>query len=73
MNKFRRNDDRPAQGPVTNERIRSNELRVTTHDGEALGIMSKQEALDLARKQDMDLILIVPKADSVSSSLHRLG
>jgi translation initiation factor IF-3 len=64
MNKFRRNDDSPQnQGPVTNERIRSNELRVTTHDGEALGIMSKQEALDLARQQDMDLILIVPKAE----------
>ena len=63
MNKFRRNDDRPSHGPITNERIRSNELRVTTHNGEALGIMSKQQALDLARKQDMDLILIVPKAE----------
>lgn len=62
MNKFRRNDDRP-QGPIANDRIRSDELRVTTHDGEQLGIMSKREALSLAREQQMDLILIVPKAD----------
>ena len=63
MNKFRGNVDKPTQGPITNERIRSNELRVTAQDGEALGIMSKQAALDLARNKDMDLILIVPKAE----------
>lgn len=62
MNKFRRNDDRP-QGPIANERIRSNELRVTTHDGEQLGIMSKDDAIKLAKNKEMDLVLIVPKAD----------
>lgn len=63
MNKFRRNDDMTQNGPITNERIRSNELRITSQDGEQLGIMSKSEALNLARQQDMDLILIVPKAE----------
>ena len=63
MNKFRRNDDRPSPGPIANERIRSNELRVTTHDGEQLGIMPKQDALKLAKQKGMDLVLIVPKAD----------
>lgn len=63
MNKFRRNDDMNQNGPITNERIRSNELRITSQDGEQLGIMTKSEALNLARQQDMDLILIVPKAE----------
>lgn len=60
MNKFRK-DDRP-QGPIANERIRSAELRVSI-DGEQLGIMSKDEALQLARSKKLDLVLIVPKAD----------
>jgi len=60
MNKFRK-DDRP-QGPIANERIRSAELRVS-YENEQLGIMSKDEALRLARDKKLDLVLIVPKAE----------
>ena len=62
MNKFRRNDDRHTDGPITNNRISASELRVMDQDGEALGIMSKQDALNLAYDKQLDLILIVPNA-----------
>lgn len=62
MNKFRRNDDSRTDGPITNNRISASELRVMDQDGEALGIMSKQDALNLANDKQLDLILIVPNA-----------
>lgn len=46
-----------------NDQIRANELRVISESGEQLGIMSREEAQELADKDDLDLVLISPKAD----------
>lgn len=45
-----------------NEQIRAKELRVITHDGEQLGIITREEALRIAEEKEMDLVVISPNA-----------
>lgn len=45
-----------------NHQIQAQELRVITGDGQNLGILTKQEALDKAKDLGMDLIEISPNA-----------
>ena len=45
-----------------NEEIRDKEIRVIMNDGEALGIMSADEALKSAEEKDLDLVKIAPQA-----------
>lgn len=45
-----------------NEEIREKEIRVIGADGSPLGIMSSRDALQLARKENLDLVNISPKA-----------
>ena len=45
-----------------NEEIRDKEIRVIMNDGEALGIMSADEALKIAEEKDLDLVKIAPQA-----------
>ncbi len=45
-----------------NEEIRDKELRVIDSDGTQLGIMSLDEALDLANERKLDLVNISPNA-----------
>ena len=45
-----------------NEEIRDKEVRVISHEGEQLGIMSPASALELAMENDLDLVKISPNA-----------
>lgn len=45
-----------------NERIPFKEVMVINSDGEQLGVMSKRDALDVAYKQNLDLLCVAPKA-----------
>jgi len=45
-----------------NEDIRDKEVRLIAEDGEQLGIMSAQQALDMAYDKDLDLVKISPGA-----------
>jgi translation initiation factor IF-3 len=45
-----------------NERIFASPLRVLDSDGKQIGILSKFEALELARSQELDLVEVAPKA-----------
>ncbi|MCD7945349.1 MAG: translation initiation factor IF-3 [Clostridiales bacterium] len=45
-----------------NEEIRDKEVRVISATGEQLGIMSAKSALEIAARQEMDLVKISPKA-----------
>lgn len=45
-----------------NERIRAREVRLIDSNGEQLGVKSRQEALELAQKRNLDLVLVAPKA-----------
>ena len=47
---------------ITNQNIRHPKLRVLSPDGENLGIMGRNEALDTARKKGLDLVLITNRA-----------
>ena len=44
-----------------NEKIPFREVLVINADGEQLGVMSKKEALDIAYKQNLDLLCVHPK------------
>ena len=45
-----------------NEEIHDKEVRVILGDGEALGIMSAEEALKIADEKNLDLVKIAPQA-----------
>jgi len=46
-----------------NEEIREKEIRVIGPDGQMLGMMSSQEAMEIANEKDLDLVMIAPKAE----------
>ena len=45
-----------------NEEIRDKEIRLIGETGEQLGIMSSEEALDIAEERGLDLVKISPQA-----------
>jgi translation initiation factor IF-3 len=52
----------PTKFYRTNDRIFAFELRVLDSEGKQIGILKKQEALDIAREQGLDLVEIAPTA-----------
>lgn len=56
--------DRRDRGPSVrvNERIRVREIRVIDDEGTQLGIMTPQQALEIARGKGLDLVEIAPQA-----------
>ena len=55
----RRTKDR---GPRSNNRIISSEVQVISSDGENLGILNLNEAINKAKNEGLDLIEIAPNA-----------
>ncbi len=49
--------------PQINENIRFPNVRVIDSDGEPLGIITPQEALEIAKERELDLVLVSDKAD----------
>ncbi|WP_110609747.1 translation initiation factor IF-3 [Salipaludibacillus keqinensis] len=45
-----------------NENIRAREVRLIGANGDQIGVKSKQEALDMARTADLDLVMVAPNA-----------
>ena len=60
IKRFNRQNDRKFYR--TNERIFASSLRVLDSEGKQIGVISKFEALDLARKQGLDLVEIASLA-----------
>lgn len=56
---FERQSQQPP-GPRINEQIRISPLRVIDGEGKVLGVVSRDEALQLARQQDLDLVEVAP-------------
>ena len=50
------------KGPRTNERIRSLEIQVISSDGQNLGTFTTKDAIEMAKKEGLDLIEISPNA-----------
>jgi len=47
---------------LVNEGIRARELRLVDHNGEQLGVKSRNEALEIATRVNLDLVLVAPNA-----------
>ena len=45
-----------------NEGIRARELRVIDHNGDQLGVKTRNEALEIAARVNLDLVLVAPQA-----------
>lgn len=45
-----------------NEGIRARELRVIDHNGDQLGVKTRSEALEIAARANLDLVLVAPQA-----------
>ena len=49
-----------------NDRIRAKELRLIGHDGEQLGVKTKFEAIEIAERVNLDVVLVAPNAEGVN-------
>lgn len=47
---------------IVNEGIRAREVRLIGPDGDQVGIKSKRDALEMARRANLDLVMVAPKA-----------
>ena len=55
-----------------NDGIRARELRIIDHNGEQLGIKTRNEALEIAARVNLDLVLVAPTSEAPSRSYHGL-
>lgn len=53
---------RISKDMYVNEGIRARELRVIDHNGDQLGVKSRNEALEIAARANLDLVLVAPQA-----------
>ena len=61
------------QGPKANERIRALDVQVIGSDGENLGPMQLNKAIELAKQEGLDLIEISQKANPTESKIMDMG
>ena len=61
------------QGPKANERIRALDVQVIGSDGDNLGAMPLNKAIELAKKEGLDLIEISPNATPPVCKIMDMG
>ena len=61
------------KGPRSNDRITSSEVQVIDSDGENLGILNLNDAINRARKEGLDLIEIAPNAKPPVCKIMDMG
>jgi len=59
--------------PLINNQIRAPQVRVVDENGKQLGVMSSQEALQLARERNLDLIQVTEKVEPPVCKLGDYG
>ena len=52
-----------AKDMMVNDGIRARELRLIDQEGEQLGVKTKAEALELAERANLDVVLVAPNAN----------
>ena len=62
-----------ARGPRSNNRITSNEVQVIASDGENLGTLNLNEAINIAKNEGLDLIEIAPNANPPVCKIMDMG
>ena len=61
------------KGPRSNNRITSSEVQVIASDGENLGILNLNDAINRARDEGLDLIEIAPNAKPPVCKIMDMG
>ena len=61
------------QGPRANERIRALDVQVIGSDGVNLGAMPLNKAIELAKKEDLDLIEVSPNTNPPVCKIMDIG
>ena len=61
------------KGPKINERIRALEVQVINSDGKNLGTLAIKEAIEIAKKENLDLIEISPNANPPVCKIIDIG
>jgi len=61
------------QGPKSNERIRAIDVQVIGSDGNNVGILPLNKAIELAKEEDLDLIEIAPNANPPVCKIMDMG
>jgi translation initiation factor IF-3 len=61
--RFSPDPPRPPRNEALNENIRAARVRLIGEDGSQLGIKTKDEALNVARDHDLDLVVVAAQAD----------
>lgn len=56
-----------------NEEIKANKVRVIDPDGENIGVKPTEEARELAREHDLDLVEVAPEADPPVAKIIDFG
>ncbi|MDY0396946.1 hypothetical protein RWE15_24955 [Virgibacillus halophilus] len=55
-----------------NEKIRAREVRLIDSNGDQLGVKSRQDALEIAQKRNLDLVMVAPTAKPPCLPSHGL-
>ena len=61
------------KGPRTNQRITSQDVQVIASDGDNLGILNLQDAINRAKEEGLDLIEISPNANPPVCKIMDMG
>ena len=61
------------KGPRTNQRITSQDVQVIASDGDNLGILNLQDAINRAKEEGLDLIEIAPNAKPPVCKIMDMG
>lgn len=56
--------DKKSSLPLINEQIKAPQLQVITHQGENVGTISRNEALNIAREANLDLVILTEQGPS---------
>ena len=58
---------------IINDRIKDSEVRLIGHDGEQIGVVSREKALDAAARAELDLVLVSPNANPAVARIMDYG
>ena len=61
------------QGPRANERIRALDVQVIGSDGANIGVVPLKKAIELAKREELDLIEISPNANPPVCKIMDIG
>ena len=76
MSRHHKNNNRGRKKPddtIMNDKIRARELRVLGDEGEQMGILSRDEALQIADEKELDLVLVSPDANPPVAKIMDYG